>query len=143
MELLLARVPSQKTCTIGALINLETLKRECYILEDVVREIAGKPVQSWKVAGKTAIPAGRYRIAWSYSPRFKKFTPELIGVPGFTGIRIHAGNTGSHTEGCLLPGTSIDAGGEAVLGSIIARDALCTKIEAEIAGVRQVFITIL
>jgi hypothetical protein len=30
--------------------------------EDEIREIPGRPVAEWKVHGKTAIPAGRYRI---------------------------------------------------------------------------------
>jgi len=79
----------------------------CFILEDKVREISSRPVTDWKIPGKTAIPAGTYRLSWSYSNRFKRFTWELVGVEGFTGIRIHPGNSEADTEGCLLPGTSV------------------------------------
>lgn len=58
-----------------------------------------------KVYGKTAIPFGRYEIKRTYSPKFKKTLPELLNVPGFTGIRVHPGNTIEDTLGCLLPGT--------------------------------------
>lgn len=76
----------------------------CYVLEDVVREIPGQAVSTWKVRAQTAIPQGRYRVERNFSPRFGKLLPILVGVPGFDGIRIHPGNVAGDTEGCLLPG---------------------------------------
>ena len=51
-----------------------------------------------------AIPTGFYRLRVTMSPRFKIFLPILDGVIGRSGIRIHAGNTIDHTEGCILVG---------------------------------------
>lgn len=70
----------------------------CDTLEDVVR----KPGE--KIYGKTAIPSGMYRVRKTYSPRFKKVLPEILEVEGFSGVRIHAGNTAKDTEGCILLG---------------------------------------
>ena len=105
----------------------------CYVCEDVIREIPGRPVKEWKVLGKTAIPAGTYKVIITPSLRFKRLLPELVNVPGFVGVRIHAGNVAAHTEGCLLPGRrrSVAAVGEsraafdelyAVIHSALARD---------------------
>lgn len=79
----------------------------CDTLEDTVRKE--------KIAGKTAIPAGTYKVKKTYSPRFNKQLPEILDVPGFTGVRIHAGNTAKDTEGCLLLGLNKTKG--AVLNS--------------------------
>lgn len=85
----------------------------CYILEDPVRVLPKEcPYTSKglackckeKIAGKTAIPYGRYEIKWSYSPKFGVYLPELLNVPHFLGIRIHSGNFVTDTEGCLLAG---------------------------------------
>ena len=70
----------------------------CDTLEDTVRP-AGT-----KIAGKTAIPAGTYKVKKTMSPRFKKILPEILNVPGFSGVRIHAGSTAADTAGCLLLG---------------------------------------
>lgn len=94
MELLLQREPSNESCTIGKLfVDGEYL---CFTLEDVVRPK--------KIYAETAIPAGRYKVVLTMSPRFKRVLPLLENVPGFEGIRIHSGNTADDTEGCILPG---------------------------------------
>lgn len=104
MKLLLERDVKAPMFTLGKLSVNGVM--QFYTVEDKVREVSGVPVAEWKVAGKTAIPVGTYRIIISYSQRFKKFLPLLLNVKGFQGIRIHAGNTDKDTEGCLLIGTA-------------------------------------
>jgi len=69
------------------------------ILEDADRRLERGGV---KVPGETAIPRGRYAVTVSMSRRFKREMPEVLEVPGFSGIRIHGGNTEADTEGCPL-----------------------------------------
>lgn len=80
----------------------------CHVLEDTDRGLTQdmdlKEIVMRKVHGRTAIPAGTYEVVISYSYRFKCFLPLLMSVPGYSGIRIHAGNTVADTEGCLLVG---------------------------------------
>lgn len=81
-----------------------------FTLEDTDRNLkqdmplAG--IKEIKVPGKTAIPYGRYEVGISYSNRFKKLMPIVFDVPGFSGIRIHPGNTEEDTDGCPLVGLS-------------------------------------
>ena len=96
MNLRLNRSVFTKESTIGELFVGD--KFECYVLEDRVRN-------GTKVAGKTAIPEGNYEIALTFSQRFQRPLPLLLLVPGFSGVRIHPGNTAADTEGCLLVGT--------------------------------------
>ena len=63
-----------------------------------------------KIKGRSAIPEGRYAVVISYSPKFQQWLPILLGVPNFSGIRIHAGNTAKDTEGCILVGENREVG---------------------------------
>ena len=102
MNLRLIREPTKNRATLGSLYVDGVW--ECWTLEDPIREVDGQSVETWKVKGDTAIPAGRYQVLLTRSPRFRKVLPLLMAVPGFTGIRIHTGNISRDTEGCILPG---------------------------------------
>lgn len=111
MKLTLKRIALKPTYTIGKLYIDD--KYFCDTLEDTVRDLNkdGKfDNGEKKIKGKTAIPYGTYEIKWTYSPRFKKYTPQLMNVPSFEGIRIHAGNTNASTSGCLLLGENKKVG---------------------------------
>jgi len=102
MKLTLQRRPSLGNATVGKISIDGTFA--CYSLEDQIREVPGQPVESWKVHGKTAIPAGVYRVTLETSNRFGPDTLTVNNVPGFVGVRMHAGNTSEDTEGCPLLG---------------------------------------
>ncbi len=101
MKLSLLRYDSGPKATLGTLAVNGSF--QCYTLEDVVRETS-EPVEKWKVPGKTAIPRGTYRVVIDFSNRFGKPLPHVLDVPGYTGVRIHPGNTSEDTEGCILVG---------------------------------------
>lgn len=120
MNLTLIREPSENGRTFGVLYVDGVF--ECHTLED--------PVRPFKVAGHTAIPAGRYRVSLTWSPRFKRLLPLVENVPGFEGIRFHPGNSADDTEGCILPGTLRDF--DRLLASRVAFDALLVKLKGEV-----------
>ena len=126
MRMVLDRHTFTKDYTIGDLsINGSFF---CNTLEDTVREIENIPVQKWKIYGQTAIPSGKYDVVIDYSPHFKTDLPRLLNVPGFDGIRIHAGNNQSHTEGCILVGK---ASGEQLINSRATLQRLLDMMEME------------
>lgn len=138
MNLLLQRSKSANGHTQGDLL-IDGV-HECFTCEDVIREVPGSPVDQWKVHGQTAIPQGRYKVIITMSNRFQRELPLLCAVPGFGGIRIHAGNTAADTEGCILPGSIVTATG--VGQSRIAFDALFAKLQAALQGDGEVWIDI-
>lgn len=136
MEIKLVREIFTDKSTIGSI--LVDNRRLCYALEDKDRYLEKDLTK--KVKGESAIPAGRYRVIRTLSPRFRKILPRLLGVPGFDGILIHTGNKPEDTEGCILPGMSRKK--DWVSDSRKAFDLLDAKIQSAISGGEKVYITI-
>ena len=119
-------------------------QRICETLEDTDRGLFDydtlERIKAIKVKGQTAIPVGTYAVTWTYSPRFKKKLPLINNVPGFEGIRIHAGNKASDTEGCILCGRNTEVG--TVTNSRYWTAKVNTMIEQAIRNKERVVITI-
>ncbi len=93
INLRLQRKPTTPAYTEGDLfVNGEWF---CFTLEDTVRT-------EKKVYGETAIPAGAYKLASTFSNRFKREMTQIMNVPGFQGIRIHQGITPHDSLACVL-----------------------------------------
>ena len=69
-----------------------------------------EPQLGASVSSKGCIPAGVYKMAMSWSPKFQKMLPILFDVPNFEGIRIHPGNSSKDTQGCILLGDNTSLG---------------------------------
>ena len=121
MILKLQRIARKKGYTIGRLYVNGV--RVCDTLEDTDRGLKQQmplaEVQARKVYGQTAIPTGAYDLLMTYSPKFaakswaKPYNgrlPLVNGVPGFSGVRIHPGNTAADTLGCILVGRNTVVG---------------------------------
>lgn len=127
MNLVLKREYFGDTFTVGKLYKDDQFVG--YTLEDKVREEAGMPVETWKVFGNTAIPKGTYKVAITFSNRFQIKLPQLLDVPGFSGVRIHTGNSSKDTEGCILVGSVWDGKSDWIGGSKTAFSPLLAMIE--------------
>lgn len=132
MELLLKRIQLDPDCTIGALFVDGV--QYCWVCEDEER-LTGP-----KVYGETCIPRGKYDIAITYSPHFNRDLPLLLGVPNYSGVRIHPGNTPADTDGCILPG--LDRLAKGVGRSVLAFNPLFDQIKTAFASKQSVSISI-
>lgn len=112
LHILITRNWRKTDYTVGRLyVNGTQL---CNSMEDTDRRLfQGQPLSEIlkiKVKGKTAIPTGTYRIRVTESPKFKRPLIEVVDVPGFSGIRIHALNSAEESEGCIGPGLNTAPG---------------------------------
>ena len=139
MRLLLVRHNPGKDSTQGILFHEKAEYSHQflgYTCEDEYRLV--------KVPGETRIPAGEYEIKFNttggmnvaYKKRYgdmHKGMLELQGVPGFSYVYMHTGNTEAHTDACILVGygassDSHKGGGE------VSQSRLCyVHMYAEIA----------
>lgn len=112
----------------------------CDTLEDRDRQLSramtDEQVRVRKVAGETAIPTGSYSMRLSKSYKFSSkewaqrhggLVPEVLDVPGFSGVRIHPGNSAADTQGCVLVGRNTVRGG--LTGSQAAWHELMARLE--------------
>ena len=113
MEILVKRLYKKSEYTIGKMFIDGVYF--CDTVEDTDRgltsEMTYEEIARRKVYGKTAIPTGRYDVAISYSPKFKKNLPLLLSVKGYSGIRIHNGKDANSSLGCIIVGENKIKGG--------------------------------
>lgn len=114
MEWILQRFSDNTDSTLGLMFKIigyegkPRLHFNSFVIEDEYREV--------KVKGETRIPAGRYELkirkqdtplTLKYRKRYPEWFQyhiELVGVPGYTGVYVHIGNTDDDTDGCLCVG---------------------------------------
>lgn len=106
MYVLIERKWPKSEYTIGRVYINDTFF--CNSMEDCDRGLqqwmSVAEIEAAKVYGKTAIPKGKYIVTMDYSPKYKRAMPHVMNVKGFSGIRIHSGNTAKDSLGCILLG---------------------------------------
>jgi hypothetical protein len=125
MKIRILRFQLDTDATLGKLYVDDSFR--CYTCEDTVRA-----PDAPKIFGQTAIPAGVYNVEITHSPHFGRDLPLLDAVPGFSGVRIHPGNTPADTEGCILVGRGLLPKG--VSESRAAFEPLFTEIQSALAA---------
>lgn len=112
MQVLIDRKWKKDTYTIGRVYIDGTFF--CNSMEDKDRglrqDMQESTIKRLKVYGETAIPTGQYIIKMTYSPKYKRIMPQVLDVKGFSGIRIHSGNTAKDSLGCILLGKNTAKG---------------------------------
>lgn len=111
-EVRLERAWRRETYTVGKVII--DGKRFSESMEDkdrgLTQDMSEEEIKRVKVYGETAIPTGVYTVKMTYSQKYKRKMPEVLNVPGYSGIRIHSGNTAKDSLGCILLGRNTKVG---------------------------------
>lgn len=152
MELLVERAWPKDTYTVGKFyVNG---KRFGESMEDkdrgLLQSMPLSVIMGKKKYGITAIPKGTYEIRMTYSPKFssrawakptKGLVPEIIDVPGFSGIRIHPLNSAKDSLGCIGVGKN-DKKGWISKSTTYYRNLVDNYIVPALDRGERVFITI-
>ncbi|MCI6672433.1 MAG: DUF5675 family protein [Prevotella sp.] len=143
MKIEVRRIARKASYTIGRMFI--DGKYFCDTLEDVDRGLTSlmttEEVAKVKKKGATAIPTGVYNVAYTYSPKFGRQMPLLLGVKGFEAIRIHSGNSDKDTEGCILVGRNTQVG--RLTESKFTFEKLNAMLQTEIAKGRSVVVEVM
>lgn len=116
-EFLIRRVAKSENATLGYLyVNGQRLCRTLEPLDRGLRsDMSAAEIRRRKVRGFTAIPTGNFSLSLTYSPKFSPrafyksiggMLPLVVGVPGFSRILMHCGNSFHDTQGCILLGVA-------------------------------------
>ena len=112
MRITLYRIANRPAYCIGKLYIDGVY--QCDTIEDTDRglddKMDEKDILKKKIKGETAIPTGVYPVYITWSSKYKKPMPLIDKVKGYSGIRIHSGNTSKDTEGCLIVGKNKEVG---------------------------------
>lgn len=115
----------------------------CDTLEDQDRDLDrdgdNTEPEEAKVFGKTAIPDGRYQLIVDMSNKFKKRMILVVGVKGFSGVRLHRGQIPAHTEGCILAG---ERNGPGKLLPEYDYQWITDRVDQQIKDGNKVFLTV-
>lgn len=146
MDLILYRFTSDRDTSLGLLFLEDAW--ECFTLEDEYRVT--------KVAGKTRIPAGRYRVdllreetplTLKYREKYPwfGFHLELKDVPEFDRVYIHIGNWHTNTRACILVGSSCDSKGapDSVGNSTATFKLLYMKLKPRLEAGEEIWLRII
>jgi len=144
MRLILKRIYKGAEYTIGRLYieDGNNMVYFCDTLEPIDRGLRKTQPESvirkTKVDGKTAIPVGTYAITLKVqSPKFRTrywakfcdgYLPTILGVPCFSRVLIHVGNTVYDTQACVLVGNNRIKG--KVLDSAYTFERLYKRLKA-------------
>lgn len=107
MEIKIVRSEFESDRSLGKLYIND--KFFCYTLEDtdrgLTKDMKKEDIRRIKVAKRTCVPYGRYRVILSYSTKLKRYLPLILDIPEYRGIRIHKGSDVQWSSGCPLVGT--------------------------------------
>ncbi len=125
-EVLVTQVPRSATITRIVEDSKETLGTlEAHNLNAVLMcKTLELPWQN-NLKNISSIPKGTYKVRWTFSSRFLRYTYEVQDVPGRTGIRIHPANYFFQLNGCVALGDKlVDINGDGKLDVTNSRATL-------------------